>query len=366
MDPLAHTLAGLTLAQTGLKRLTPLAAATLVVGANLPDVDAVATLWGGDAALCARRGWTHGVLAMVALPLALAGVMLLVDRLRRVRDRGARPARAAPLVALALLSTWSHPALDWLNTYGVRLLMPFSGRWFYGDAIFIIDPWLWLLFGAAAVLATSRRVTGATGWLLVAGLTSVLLITADEVPGPAKAVWVAGLAAILAARWRWHEPAQVTRLAQACLALALAYVAAMVWGSAVARDRAAGWLAAQGTPAREVMAGPLPANPLVREIIAVHEDRYSFHVLDVWSGAMRRLGDDIPINGPTAVTEAARAAPAVRGLSNWLRFPSYEVEPLGGGGYRVTINDVRYSRYGSRARGIGIGVVDLDADLRPR
>ena len=35
MDPLAHTLAGASLAQAGLKRLTPLATATLVIGANL-------------------------------------------------------------------------------------------------------------------------------------------------------------------------------------------------------------------------------------------------------------------------------------------------------------------------------------------
>jgi len=36
-----------------------------------------------------------------------------------------------------------HPTLDWLNTYGMRWLMPFSGRWFYGDAVFIVDPGCW-------------------------------------------------------------------------------------------------------------------------------------------------------------------------------------------------------------------------------
>ncbi len=30
--------------------------------------------------------------------------------------------------------------MDWLNSYGVRLLMPFSNRWFYGDALYIVDP----------------------------------------------------------------------------------------------------------------------------------------------------------------------------------------------------------------------------------
>ncbi len=26
--------------------------------------------------------------------------------------------------------------------------MPFSRRWFYGDVLFIVDPWIWLFLGA--------------------------------------------------------------------------------------------------------------------------------------------------------------------------------------------------------------------------
>jgi len=38
-----------------------------------------------------------------------------------------------------------------LHPHGVsqsRLLMPFNDTWFYGDTLFIIDPWVWLLAGA--------------------------------------------------------------------------------------------------------------------------------------------------------------------------------------------------------------------------
>jgi len=66
MDPLAHTLLGATLAESGLKRRSRYATATLLIGANLPDIDAVANLWGADAALHSRRGVTHGVIAMRA------------------------------------------------------------------------------------------------------------------------------------------------------------------------------------------------------------------------------------------------------------------------------------------------------------
>ncbi len=42
MDPLAHTLFGAALAESGLKRRSRYATATLLIGANLPDIDVVA------------------------------------------------------------------------------------------------------------------------------------------------------------------------------------------------------------------------------------------------------------------------------------------------------------------------------------
>ena len=34
--------------------------------------------------------------------------------------------------------------------------MPFSSRWFYGDTLFIIDVWLWLILGLG-IYAARRR-----------------------------------------------------------------------------------------------------------------------------------------------------------------------------------------------------------------
>ena len=41
MDPVCHSLAGLAMGQAGLRRRTPLALPTLVLGANAPDIDVV-------------------------------------------------------------------------------------------------------------------------------------------------------------------------------------------------------------------------------------------------------------------------------------------------------------------------------------
>src|SRR5437867_3457187 len=46
MDPICHTLVGLCLADSGLKRRTALGTATLVIAANLPDVDVLALFLG--------------------------------------------------------------------------------------------------------------------------------------------------------------------------------------------------------------------------------------------------------------------------------------------------------------------------------
>ena len=50
MDPLTHTLAGVSLAQTRVAR-GPLATATCLIGANLPDVDAATYFLEGDFSL---------------------------------------------------------------------------------------------------------------------------------------------------------------------------------------------------------------------------------------------------------------------------------------------------------------------------
>lgn len=99
MDNLCHTLAGVALGETGLKRRSALAIPTLVIGANLPDVDVLAYAWGPVEALGFRRGWTHGVLAMAIWPLVLAGAMYAFGRLRhRTRAPVTGPSVTGPSV----------------------------------------------------------------------------------------------------------------------------------------------------------------------------------------------------------------------------------------------------------------------------
>lgn len=164
MDNITHSLIGAVLGQAGLKRRTGLAMPALIIGANIPDIDAACFFWlEGTEHLGFRRGITHGPPAMVLLPLVLAGLLWSFDRWQA--RRGTRPEERLPvsfkwLYLLSLVGTLSHPLFDWFNVYGIRLLEPFSSQWFYGDTLFIIDVWLWALLGLGVWFSLRREKRG--------------------------------------------------------------------------------------------------------------------------------------------------------------------------------------------------------------
>ena len=92
MDNLTHSLAGAVLGQMGLKRRTGLAMPALIIGANLPDIDAIATVFGTQS-LAMRRGLTHGPIALLILPVLLTGALLLWARWRPNAARWMPPPR---------------------------------------------------------------------------------------------------------------------------------------------------------------------------------------------------------------------------------------------------------------------------------
>ncbi|MEZ5417640.1 MAG: metal-dependent hydrolase [Vicinamibacterales bacterium] len=296
MDNLCHALTGLAMGHAGLKRRTPLALTTLVLAANAPDID-IAVVATDTLAVYFRRGWTHGPPAMIALPLALAGLVVLFDRLVRQRRAGPPPPVVPRQVLLvAALGCWSHPLLDYMNSYGIRLLMPFSGRWFYGDALYIVDPWMYLLLG--------------TG------------------------VWAA---------WRSRASAAGAVVARRALAAAAVYVALM-WGSNVwARVVVADGLARAGQSHVRFMVTPVAVNPFRREVFLDLGDRYErgFLTFTPWP-MFRPAGFGVAVNADDPAAQAAAATAEARQFLTWSRFPFYVVDRRPDGAV-VTLNDARYA-----------------------
>lgn len=181
MDNLTHSMIGAALGQAGLKKLSGLGMPTLIIAANIPDLDAACSVYGIQS-LEMRRGLTHGPIAMLVLPVLLTAIMIGFDRWQA--RRGNRPEARAPvrpwyLLLLAFIGTLSHPAFDWLNSFGIRLLEPFSSRWFYGDSIFIIDIWMWaMLIGGYLWSRRAERRGGEwrrRGGIVVAAVSAYIL-----------------------------------------------------------------------------------------------------------------------------------------------------------------------------------------------
>jgi inner membrane protein len=364
MDPIAHTFTGAALAATGLRRATPLATAALLIGANVPDVD-VATMFVGDFYdLALRRGWTHGVLALALWPLVVTGLLLAWDRrVRRRRDPIALPARAGPLLALSALAVLTHPTLDWLNNYGLRWLMPFDGRWFYGDALFIVDPWMWLALGGVVFLNFSRSRSARVGWAVFWLLASAVVVMNSPalVPPWAMVVWLLGVIAIVAVRaLRRLDDIGRERAARIALVLVALYVGAMVTADRLERAAVRLVLSVALPDLDEVMVAPDPANPFGGDVVVSTEDAYITGRWN-WLGNPRFVHDGGQILRPRgAVFEAAARAPAARRYLSWARFPYVEVTDGPDGTRAVRFHDARY-RKPERIEG---PTVLLDHELR--
>jgi inner membrane protein len=292
VDNLCHTLVGAALAEAGLKRRTPRAYATLLIGANLPDLDAVAMFTGN--ALGFRRGITHGIPALVLLPLVLTGLMVLWDRWRPGRDGPVIPVRLLGVAALAIAT---HPFLDWLNTYGMRWLMPFDGRWFYGDTLFIVDPWLWLTLGGGVLVARLRGRAGA---------------------------------------------------ARAALALSVIYIGGMLGLTQVGRRVAGRDLGLNAPGPRTLMVGPLFRDAWRREVVVDAGDRYRFGEIE-WlpSPRLRMTGQEQMKAEEGLRLEDLELDQSARAFLDWARFPYLVRE-----GDAVRIDDARYARGGPSWAGV--------------
>ena len=293
MDNVCHTLVGAACARAGFARPVRFAAVTSMIAANLPDLDVL--VFATDVPSVAfRRGWTHGIVAQALLPAALAGLMFALARQRDRTESGGGPAALAPLMLLSYVGVLSHVFLDYLNNYGVRLLMPFSGRWFYGDSLFIVDPWLWIAFGAATVLGRRAR------------------------------------------PWR-------TRV---MLVVASVYVLVMI-GSARAARRIVldDWQRTYGSPPRAVMVGPVPVNPFRKALIVDAGDHYRTGAFS-WSTRTAVYSAQVVAKNDThPAVRAARHNPRVAGILVWSRFPFWDIVPAEDG-TQVTVRDVRFAGFG--------------------
>lgn len=330
-----------------------------MIAANAPDVDVLAYVRGSFFALSFRRGITHGVPALLLLPWLVAGAVMAWDRgVRRRRDPTAAPVDFRGALLLSYLGVATHPVLDWMNTYGMRWWMPFDPSWSYGDALFIVDPWLWLLLGASVALGAERSRAASVGWIALAAAASALVLGAAFVPPAAKVLWIALVGAAIGAGARWTpvDPGARSRLARRLLGAATAYVAAMFAVHTAARGDVRSFLAAAGADApAAILVSPLPADPLASDVIVRDGDAYRFGS-HAWSAEPRArldagvlpelaIGPGVTVEEARAAVAAARSTRDVARYLSWSRFPHWSVEAHADG-LAVRVGDARYPGIG--------------------
>lgn len=178
MDNLTHSLVGLTAAKAGLEKLSPGATALCLLAANSPDIDIVVLLFQGRwGYLHHHRGITHSLVGASVLALALPLVFYLGDRIiAQIRKREPQ-VRLTGLLIASILTTATHPLLDWSNNYGIRFFLPWNARWSYGDFTFVVDPFIWMVLGAVAFLLTAKTRRQVIFWIVVALVPSFLILS---------------------------------------------------------------------------------------------------------------------------------------------------------------------------------------------
>jgi len=323
MDNLTHTLTAIAISQAGLNRKTRFATVTLILAANAPDIDIFAAHKGSVAYLQYHRGITHSFIGIIVLAIIIWGGMCWMGK--RVKPKPGLPLNPRWLLLAALLGTGSHLLLDFTNAYGVRPFLPFSGRWYAWDIMFIFDPLLLTLL------------------VLGLGVPWLLRLVSEEV-GARKARLVPGAVFCLGAM-------------------------AALWGVRDFAHRRALSILDSRTYSGEVpqrfSALPVMANPFAW--MGVVETETSFHIVNVNALNANRMPEEVGTfekPQPSPALAAAMKTQAGKVMLDFARFPWAQLEE-NEEGYRVSLCDLRFYNGSAQSRGFTLEV-ELDKNLRTR
>ncbi len=279
MDNLTHTLVGVLVGETAARatgsRPSGLDADTrrnlfvtvMAVGSNLPDLDFIRSRVIGSKLdyLLHHRGHTHTILGA----LAIAALLYLAceawcRRRRRPLDRLDR----YQLAGISGLAALLHIALDATNSYGVHPFWPFDNRWYYGDAIFIVEPLFWAACAPLVFIVRSLVAKTLISLALVAGI--VLSFVTGMVP-TSLAIALVMLTVVMLAVGKLARPrvALVTGLL-----VWFAINATFAQASAVAKRRMQA-IAHHQFPTVDlidIVLTPLPVNPMCWQVLLVQSE----------------------------------------------------------------------------------------------
>lgn len=376
MDNFTHSLVGLAAAKAGLEKLSPGATVVCILAANVPDSDIVALIGGRWNYLHHHRGITHSILGAIVLGLTLPLIFYLAERLiARIRAR--QPAaNLKGLMIASLLVTATHPFMDWTNNYGIRPFLPWSSQWFFGDFIFIIDPFLWMILGGACFLLTSKSKLQLSIWLVLALVLTYLVLSVPtqrglERPVVLTTIWIIVLISLvisfkLGVAQRWGSR----------IALGAFVVVGLYWGSLAslhwfainaARIEARAIVSQYGESITDMAAMPTLANPFQWSCVVETEHaayRFELSIAGTQSAVSELVRHDRADTADSTAVEQALEDERARIFLDFARFPVARV--VGQDCVTQTLVQLADLRYTQPGGGRGTFSLDVPVDCPPQ
>ena len=285
MDNLTHTLVGVlvgeTVARTTAADPNGIDAQTrrnifvtlMAIGSNVPDLDFIPSRLTDSKLdyLLNHRGHTHTIIGAILLGVLLLAACEVWCRWRHqrlsARDR-------IQFGGIALLAGLLHLALDFTNSYGVHPFWPLDNRWYYGDAVFIVEPAFWAVCSPLVFLLRTKPAKLFVALALVIGV--VLSFSTGMVP-PVFAGLLVGLTLAMLAIGKLAPP----RVALWTSISAWIAINGVFLASSQAAARQARSIASESYPDHVLLdhvLTPLPLNPLCWQLILVQADDSSWQV----------------------------------------------------------------------------------------
>jgi inner membrane protein len=182
MDTVTHGIAGSILDRGLTDRHAARAALVLgLVAGMLPDLD-LFFLNGKIAYLRGHRGWSHSFLLLPFLALGLALVAKVINRY-------SRHLQVRVLFLFAAVGIASHILFDWITSFGIMFLIPFSRRRFQLDWVFILDPYFTAIISVTLLAATIFRPRGRLISAIGCGVLALYVLLCGVLHAAALRAW---------------------------------------------------------------------------------------------------------------------------------------------------------------------------------
>ncbi len=149
MDNITHSLVGYLVARSlpkpDVEKFPKYESAVLwtaLIASNLPDFDFLIQIFNTNNPmqyLLHHRGYTHTFLLTLPLGLIAARAAVLISG-----TKAKAQSALWRLSGVGVLCVLLHIGGDYCNNYGVHPFSPFYNRWYYGDFLFILEPFIWL------------------------------------------------------------------------------------------------------------------------------------------------------------------------------------------------------------------------------